>query len=371
VSALRELYRYRRYLDGFNIILFDKRCGFEFLPVLPDIIGGRVSGDRLNVDLGKFCKKHNCSFINKEITGVELEKNEIKDSGGIVTPYEYLIISSGSRTNFFDMDHLKENCFKLDSIEDAVAINKELLARSGRDNELNVIVIGGGYTGIEITANVYYLFMKIGKKCRIHIIDKAPDILMMVPGWMRKYVRNYLERVRINIKCNDSLKAYDGKTATLESGEELNDAFCIWAPGVKTSDYVNGLPGEKAGTRIKVDPFLNIQGSSYEKVFVAGDSAAFYDEKLGQPIRMAVMFSMGQGKIAARNVVSSIMKRPLKKYKAIDMGYLVPLAFGKAPGIILNVPVKGRLGYFMHYFMCIYRSEWQNKFGMLKDLIVR
>jgi NADH dehydrogenase FAD-containing subunit len=84
---------------------------------------------------------------------------------------------------------------------------------------------------------------------------------------------------------------------------------------------------------------------------------------------MAVMFAMGQGKVAAENIVNSFSGEPLRKYKAVDLGYLIPFTTRKAPGVIMGIKVSGIIGYFMHYFMCFYRSTWRNKLKILKHWI--
>ena len=81
---------------------------------------------------------------------------------------------------------------------------------------------------------------------------------------------------------------------------------------------------------------------------------------------MAVMFSLGQGKLAAKNILNSLKGKKLEKYKAVDLGYLIPVATGKAAGIIMGRRVNAKVGYFLHYLMCFYRAEWTNKFMMLK-----
>lgn len=86
---------------------------------------------------------------------------------------------------------------------------------------------------------------------------------------------------------------------------------------------------------------LRIKDPEYDNIFVTGDTASFADPKTGQAIRMAVMFSMGQGRVAAENVVRTILNKRLLKYHIWDLGSLVPMAHGSAPGAILEIPVRG------------------------------
>ncbi len=369
VSALRHLYRSKRvFFKDFRLILVDRKDNHEFLPMLPDVIGGWMRPENLSAGLKKISDRHSCEFINDEAANIDFEKRELKLSAATLS-YEFLIICSGSETNFFGDEKARANCFKLDNVADAVRIRENILNRSRLGN-INVVIVGGGYTGVEIATNVRRLLGKGGPGHKIHILERAGDILMMVPEWIRKEVGRELKNLDIEINCNDSLKEYDGEKVLLESGRSIENAFCIWAAGVKTSSFIDKADVAKERTRIRVEGDLGIARKD-KNVFVAGDAGYFFDDRQKQALRMAVMFSMGQGKTAAVNVINNISKRPLCKYKAVDLGYLVPMAHGVAPGIALGRSVRGRLGYLMHYSMCVYLSERENKPGIIKDFISR
>lgn len=69
--------------------------------------------------------------------------------------------------------------------------------------------------------------------------------------------------------------------------------------------------------------------------------------------------------------MNHITGKLFQEYNPVDLGFLVPLAYGKAPGVVLGRQIRGKLGYFLHYLMCIYRSSWTKKFGIIKDLLYK
>ena len=339
--------------------------------MLPDLIGGWMGPDRLRRSNSELAAESGCRFIKARIEGLDPNGRTIRLADQTID-YEYLIISTGSCTNFFSNETMRASCRKIDSIDDALKIREELQGLALNKSEVNVVIIGGGYTGIEAATNIVWLFRKIRTAvCRVVMVEKSPDILMALPEWMRRESRRLLEGLGIEIYCADSLKNYDGTTALLGSGRTLKSDMCVWAAGVKTSNYIDGLKARKERTRIKVGSYLTTEDPQYEGVFVAGDAANFMDQNTGQPIRMAVMFSMGQGKVAAENVIRRILNRHLIEYKVRDLGYMIPMAHGKAPGIVTSWRVHGLLGYLLHYCMCVYRSEWKNKIGIIRDLIFK
>jgi NADH dehydrogenase len=159
-------------------------------------------------------------------------------------------------------------------------------------------------------------------------------------------------------------KAEPGKVY-LTNSDVLNNAMLIWAAGVRVSDFISGLNVEKnTQGRMKVDDYLRVR----EDCFVAGDAAYFQHE--GKFLRMAVQFSIVEGSVAARNVINSALRRPLKKYKPVDLGYIIPLANNNSCGTILGRDIKGVPATMMHFSMCIFRSAgFRNKIGVLKNLI--
>lgn len=371
MSAVRRLARCRSTLSGkgYEVIIIDEKDNFEFIPMLPDLIGGWLGPDRLRRPISELASETGCRFVRDRIEGLDPVGRTIRLAGQTLN-YEYLIISTGSCTNFFNNETIRTSCRKIDNIDDALNIKKELEGIASRKSGVNAVIVGGGYTGIEAATNIIWLFRKMRPSaCRVVMVEKAPDILVALPEWMRIESRRLLERLGVEICCADSLKSYDGTTALLESGRALKSDICIWTAGVKTADYLDGFNARKERTRIMVGPYLTVEDPQYGGVFAAGDAASFVGQAAGQPIRMAVMFSMGQGKVAAENVIRRILNRPLVEYKVMDLGYIIPMAQGKGPGVVMGLRVRGLLGYLLHYCMCIYRSEWKNKPGIIMDLI--
>lgn len=371
ISALYELYRKARALKkDFAVTLIDNKDYFEFLPMLPDIIGGWLKPETIRADLEKITGRLGCDFIKDSIGQIDLGAKRIRLSGADLD-YEYLVISTGSKTNFFNNKAIEMACLKLDSVEDALGIRGRLLKIADSGSLVNAVVIGGGYTGIEVITNILFLLKARKTPHKLFLVERSPEILMMGPQWMRKEAQEELKALGVEIICSDSLGSYADKTVTLGSGRQIKNAVCIWAAGVKTGEFIDKIDVEKERTRIKVDEDLTIRNSGNKNVFASGDTASFVDPAAKTPLRMAVMFSMGQGKVAAKNIVNNITGKPFIKYRPRDLGYLIPMAHGKAPGVVLGKNVHGFTGYVMHYMMCAYRSYKLNKVRVLRDVLLK
>jgi NADH dehydrogenase len=371
VSALRRFGKHKHLIGrDFDLILIDKKPYFEFLPMLPDVIGGWMTPELLRCGLADLAKRSGADFLNEKIQKLDPGNRIIKTDRREID-YEYAVLATGSETDFYGSTDLAGSCLKLDNVDDAIAIKNTILAKAESSPETNVFIIGGGYTGVEIATNAD-LLLKEGKyKYRICIVEKSDEILMMIPRWMRVSVKRELAKLGIEVTCGDSIKEYDGSEAVFGSDKRIGNAVCIWAAGVRTPRFMADPEFTKKRTRVVVDEDLSPRNAPYKNIFMAGDNACFTDGNSGKDLRMAVMFSMGEGKTAADNIAYNVRGKHLVGYAPVDLGYLVPMAHRKAPGMVLGIRVGGVLGYIMHYFMCAYRSVWRNKTGILKELVLK
>ncbi|MBD3296304.1 MAG: hypothetical protein GF392_02935 [Candidatus Omnitrophica bacterium] len=362
-SALNRLAKLKRSWEKeYEVLLVDRKENSEFLPLLPDLISGRMSPEAMRTSLPGECGKRGARFIRDNIREIKPDDRRVALEGGTLD-YEYLILATGAQNNFFGNQNARDNCYKVYEVDEGISIRKALTARSEKGS-FNVVIIGGGYTGIEAATNVYRLFQELKRDVKIVMVEKAPDILMMTPKWMRKYGRGELNRLNIKVYCGDGLSEVRDGQAVLDSGRTIDNAFCLWSAGVKASEFIEKTPFEKEKTRVKVAPTLRTGES--DRIFCAGDAASFIPSGEEKPIRMAVMFAIAQGKTAAENIVRSIEGKTLKRYVPRDLGYLIPFATGKAPGVVMGVKVKGRLGFWMHYFMSVFRSSCANGLAMIR-----
>ncbi|MGD9015631.1 MAG: FAD-dependent oxidoreductase [Candidatus Omnitrophota bacterium] len=357
LSALRRLCRYRKKLD---ITLIDKKESFDFLPALPDIIGERISHQYLSYRLDDLCLKLGCKFINQEVTSLDLDKKIVLATSADFA-YDYLILASGSETNFYGSQEIKRYAYKLDNVLDAQRILQSLK----RDAFQTCVVSGGGYTGIEVATNLKRYCAKYKKNKKILIVDMAASLLGPLPNWMKNHVRANLQRLNIEVILNTSVSKIQAEGVALSNGQFYNNAMLIWTAGVKVSDYIFALSKEKSRQgRISIDENLKLTKSC----FIAGDAGQFLDK--GIPLRMAVQFSIVQGRVAALNILRSIKGMPLIKYKPLDLGYIIPMADNNSCGRVFGFNLKGKFPTLLHYLMCLYRSQgMRNKLGILQNLL--
>jgi NADH:ubiquinone reductase (H+-translocating) len=345
-----------------EVTLIDKKETFDFLPELPDVVGRGVKPEHLTYNIESLIKRKHFKFLQAEVTEVDLQKRQVI-AGGKSLAYDYLVIASGSETNFYGQEEIKRFAYKLDSVNDAVRISQAVKSNSFD----NFIISGGGYTGIEAATNLwkYCHDHKISKK--IYIVERALSLLGPLPQDLKSYTVSNIEKLGIKVILNTTIAKIDAYSVSLSDGQVFDKAMLIWAAGVKTVDFIWKLNLSKnAQGRLKIDEYLRAD----ERCFVVGDAAEVTYK--GKILRMAVQFSIFQGSLTGGNIIRAMGGKPLKKYRPLDLGYVVPMANNKSCGLIMGLFVSGWLATFLHYMMCAYRSaSLKNAAGMIKDVLFK
>lgn len=355
--AANFLSRFRKEIE---LVVIDRRDTFDFLPALPDLIGRGIDPDCLASSIYEIGRKYGFNFIKDEVVAIDLENRIIQGYQGSIK-YDYLIIASGTETNFYGNSTIKDYAFTIDSVLDLKKVSESLKNR--RYN--SYLISGGGYTGVEVATNLRRFFDKNSIDGNIIIVEKGPSILGPLPQWMKDYTIDNLKKLKVDILTNTSIAKIEEDGILLSSGQKYLKPMLFWVAGVKTAGFIQNLEVEKNPQgRVKVDGYLRIK----DNCFVVGDCANIaYQNSF---LRMAVQFSIYEAVSAAKNVMRSIKGGELKIYKPLDMGYIIPMANNKSCGEVLGLSFRGVLPTLMHFSMCIYRlNGLKNKIKFLKGLL--
>jgi NADH dehydrogenase len=353
----------KRLLGGkgqLEVIVIDKQPASSFLPLLPDTLGRGIDPENLACPIEIHARRYRFRFIQENASSIDLEKKEVITQRQRLA-FDYLVIASGSQTNFYANQEVQKRAFTLDSVADSI----KLIGALARNEYETYLISGGGYTGIEIAASLRRWLDEKNKANRVVVVERAPEILGPLPQWMKQYVTANLKRLRVEVICPATVEKIDDAAVALSNGEIFRRAMFIWAAGVRGVDFTQGLAIKKNPQgRILVDDNLMFQ----EACFAAGDAAVFSYQN--NALRMAVQFAITQGQSAADNILNLIHGRPLKKYSPVDLGYIIPMANNRSCGIVLGLKIKGRAATILHFLMCIFRSYGlRNRWGIIRDLL--
>jgi NADH:ubiquinone reductase (H+-translocating) len=343
-----------------EVHLFDPRPAFEFLPLLPDLLGGRYSVKSVSTAFHLLAEKFKFTFHQARISSVDPERccfyidEERFD-------FDYLLISTGGTTDFHGNETAAEKSYTARSIAGIQA----LLRAFDTGNPEAVILVGGGYTGLETASQLRRRARKKGWETEILIIEKQETILSEAAPEARKYIEKQLENLGIAVLTATSLAEISEEGARLSSGRTVDRPLVIWNAGVS-------FPRELWGKEVDLDPAGRVRVDQFgrigERCWAAGDNAHVGERDTGFP--MASYLAIQQASSAARNILRHIDRKSLQPYRPHYYGYVIPLANGYGIGRIAGFNLKGRLPVLIHHAAGILRTfSPGGKRRMLQELM--
>lgn len=355
--------------SGYQIVLIDKNNYHQFQPLFYQVASAGIEPSSILFPLRKIFQQQKDVYIRVgEIYSVDPKKKEIQTSLDTVW-YDYLVISTGVNSNFFGMKNMEEYAIPMKSASEAMALRNRLLqsfekAVTLRDqNErkalLNVVVVGGGPTGVEVAGAIAEMKKFVLPKdypdlnfdvMQISLVEGSPALL----GGMSKHASGkslfFLKRLGIKVLLNTRVTDYDGQYLSLHEGEKINTKTVIWAAGI-SGVVPTGVPDDSVGRgkRILVDQYNKVKG--LEAIYAIGDVAlmptADYPDGHPQVAQVAIQ----QGKNLAMNFLLLNRNGSLRPFKYIDRGSMATIGRNRAVADLSFIRFSGFIAWLTWMFV--------------------
>lgn len=337
-----------------DITLISKENFFTFAPMLHEVATGGLDQNNI-VEPIRQITGNKLEFVRDLVREINLKTKEVitKDNK---FEYDYLVLATGAETNYFGNDNAKKYTMPLKSIEDSQNIKNKIIEifedlakykqrdSDGENNKVNLCVVGGGPTGIELVAELAELaketilpnFPNVSQNdIEIHLITGG----LVLAGFSDKskdYAINYLKSLGIKVH-SDLVADVTPNELIFSNGNKLEQNLTVWAAGVKANlPEINPKLDLEKG-RIPVKNTLQLNG--YDNVFALGDIAN------GWP--MLAYTATRQAKIVSRNIISHIKNEELSKFDFVPKIRLISLGQRNGLGEIGNFVIKGRIVWFI------------------------
>ncbi|MCW3088471.1 MAG: hypothetical protein JWQ78_1857, partial [Sediminibacterium sp.] len=365
-AGLQLAKRIRR--THYEITLIDQYNFHQFQPLLYQVATARLEPSSISFPLRKiFQGKKNMHVRLAKVSQVDTgAKKVITDAGDF--SYDHLVIATGCTTNYFGNEQIAAFAFPMKSTTEAITLRNRILlnfedALSASEEALpgimNIVVVGGGPTGVELSGSLAELRSNILPKdypdmdfsrLNIYLVEAGSETLGVMSKASQQKSKEYLEKMGVNIWLNALVENYDGKVMTLKDGRTLQSNTLIWAAGV-TGNVPAGIDMEKLvrGNRIKVDEFNRVTGLA--NVYAIGDIA--YMETTGFPKGHPQLANVAnaQAKNTAQNLERLLSNQPLKAFDYKNPGTMATVGKRKAVVDLPFMSFQGRLAWLVWMFL--------------------
>lgn len=356
-----------------DITLVDRQNHHLFQPLLYQVATASLAAPEIAHPIRSIlAKQKNVNVMMDEVTGVDLDKKQVRLASGKTLDYDYLGIGLGVKSSYFGNDQWEKDAPGLKTLDEAKKIRRDLLLaferaetstdQAERDRLMTTVVIGGGPTGVEMAGSVAELARHVIKRdyrkidtstARVYLIEGAPKLLTMYDEDLSDYTEEKLTQMGVNVRTSTLVKGIDGNRVDL--GDEVIEAEnIIWAAGVAAPSFTQEMGIElDPGGRIIVEGDLSI--ANHPEVFAMGDIAHCIDHAgVRVPGLCPAAIQMG-------GHVASVIKEELnkgskqydvrKQFKYFDKGSMATIGRFGAVATSKGMKMKGFIAWLMWLFI--------------------
>jgi NADH dehydrogenase len=362
-----------------EVVLIDRHNFQTFLPLLYQVSTAGLAADHVAYPIRGALRKTNVQFRMGTPKKLNAAASELTLTDGQVIKYDHLVIALGSTTADFGIAGVKENALGMKTVGEALTIRSEVMrsyedmCRQGNKDNLDIAIVGGGPTGVEMAGAFAELvrgplrsdYADAANRVRVSIIEAGPRLVPSFSESLSNKTQKDLEKLGVKVLTNTSVKEVLPDSILTLDGNTIQANTTVWAAGVKGVPAMDLL--HLPVTRGRIDVSSTLQVTGYENVWAIGDIAGAVGAD-GVPLPMVAPVAMQQGRFLAKQIQALTAAKPLENFKYKDKGSMATIGRHKAivevKGIRISGPIAWLAWLWLHLF---YILGGRNKIGTMAD----
>ena len=364
LKLARKLYKY-----NFQVVLIDRNNYHQFQPLFYQVATSGLEPSSISFPLRKVFQNIKNVFIRiAEVKSIDSKNKMISITLGTVW-YDYLVIATGATTNFFGMESFAINSIPMKSVSEALFLRNTLLENFERavtrlDKEekrrlLNVVVVGGGPTGVEVCGALAEMRKFVLPKdypemdfnnMTITLVEANSHLLHGMSKQAGEKAFSYLTNLGVEVKLDHKVLNYNDEEVELEDKENFHTNTLIWAAGVK-GQMPDGINPDiiMRGNRIKVNRFNQAEG--YSDIFAVGDIAFMETETYPNGHPQVAQVALQQATNLSNNLLNIRDKKDLVQFEYNDKGSMATVGRNRAVVDLPKLKFSGFLAWMVWMFV--------------------
>ncbi len=352
-----------------EVLLLDRNNHHTFQPLLYQVATGTLDAPSIAFPLRKmFRKQENFTFRIADVQHIDAANKVVNTDIGPFQ-YDYLVVATGATTNFFGNADIAYNAMPMKSVKEAVNIRsfliqniEESLLKSTAEERapyLNVVVVGGGPTGVELSGAIAEIRNHILAKdypelkkedMNVYLVEGLPKILANLSPQASEKAELYLKELGVKTLLNVQVTGYDGGIIAFADGRRIATKTVLWSAGVM-GQFPEGIDPQTVvrGNRIRIDETCRVIGM--DGVFAIGDVAAMITEDLPRGHPGVAPVAQQQGRFLAKHIVRNMNGEPSESFRYFDKGSMATIGRNKAVVDIGKIRFQGFFAWWVWMFV--------------------
>lgn len=350
--------------SGYQVVIIDKHNYHQFPPLFYQVASAGLEAASILFPLRKIFQNYGDYHLRKaEVTGINPRENILLTSEGEVR-YDHLILAHGATNSFFGSKEMQECSKPMKTIAEVLELRNSLLMNfekaltsatvEERDMLLNIVIIGGGPTGVEIAGALAEMNRFVLSKdypelkelrAKLYLLEGTDRLLNMMSPKSSAKAREFLEKHGVKVLTNTLATGCSGKEVFLKDGKKITTGMIIWTAGIK-GNLIPGLNEDcyNRHTRLITDRNCRVKG--YDNIYAIGDIAFMTEEKYPNGHPQVAPVAIQQAAFLADQLKRIAASRPLKEFTYRDKGTMATVGRNLA---VVELPFLRFQGVFAWY----------------------
>ena len=337
-------------------------------PMLAEVVSGSIEPPHIVSPIRRLCPQ--CDFHQAEIEEVDLDRRQVviryPDQPNFrYIPFDHLVIAVGSSTDLSRIPGMAAHSFSFKTLGDAIALRSHLIGMlekadveedpERKDRLLTFVVAGGGYTGVEVAAEINAFVREATRsyrhvdpaKARVLLLQGASRILPELDEGPAAFSHRVLERRGIEIRLNTRVAGATAEGVVLDDGSGIPARTLVAAIGAAGNRLLDKLPCPRdPRERLIVDSSLAVVG--YSGLWSVGDCAAIPDTVKDGTCPPTAQYAIREARHLAKNILAAVKGSPVRPFSYKSLGVFVPLGRFSGAAQIMGVNVSGLLAWWLY-----------------------
>ncbi len=378
-----------------EVLLLDSHNYHTFIPLLYQVATGFIEPELIAYPLRSVLRNFgNTNFLMAEVKQIDLESKTVVTGSQTIT-YDYLVIATGSQTNFLEVSGAPQHTFPLRTLENAITLRNHIINcfeeaaklseadLTRKEQSMTFVIVGGGPTGVEMAGALQELIHNCLAKdypqldlrqAKVILLQSGASLLSTYPKRLSKYTLHQLRARGVKVHFNHRVKATSSTAVYLEDDTSIATSTIIWTAGV-SANFPQSAGNVTTSGKNKLEVLTTLQLPKYPQVYAVGDVA--HIEQNGQPSIGVAPEALQQGGVVAKNIRRQLKGKSPEAFNYFNKGRAAIIARSAGVAYLFGkIPLSGFLAWLLWLGIHVYYLPGlSNRFKLLgawlKDCLLR